>query len=147
MSDRSYALYIVDIFIAINKIERYTQKFENAQEFLNSELEWDASIRELEIIGEATNYLLKANLINSIYRRIVDFRNQIIHGYFGIDANIVFDVIKNKLPLYYVDLLEISKLQNAEIFQAIEASKKENNHNKNVTNFLNQLEIKLKSII
>jgi uncharacterized protein with HEPN domain len=139
MSDRDHSFYIVDIFIAMNKIQRYTQQFENAQDFLDSELEWDGAIRELEIIGEATNYLLKANQIDPKYRRIVDFRNQIIHGYFGIDEDIVFDVIRNKLPLYYDDLLELSKVQNIDILAAINASKKENIGNKNVLNFLNQL--------
>ena len=88
MSSRNHSLYIVDIFVAMDKIHRYTNKFDNAQDLLNSELEWDATIRELEILGEATNYLLKSNHIDKKYRRIVDFRNQIIHGYFGIDENI-----------------------------------------------------------
>lgn len=144
MSDRDHSFYIVDIFIAMNKIERYTHKFENAQDFLDSELEWDGAIRELEIIGEATNYLLKANQIDPTYRRIVDFRNQIIHGYFGIDENIVFDVIKNKLPRYYDDLLELSKRQNIDILEAIKGSIKENATNKNVLNFLNQLVAKIR---
>jgi len=143
MSDRDYSFYIVDIFIAMNKIQRYTHTFENAQDFLDSELEWDGAIRELEIIGEATNYLLKANQIDPKYRRIVDFRNQIIHGYFGIDEDIVFDVIRNKLPLYYNDLLELSKVQNIDILAAINASKKENIGNKNVLNFLNQLVLEI----
>jgi len=143
MSDRDYSFYIVDIFIAMNKIQRYTHTFENAQDFLDSELEWDGAIRELEIIGEASNYLLKANQIDPTYRRIVDFRNQIIHGYFGIDENIVFDVIKNKLPLYYDDLLELSKRQNIDILEAINGSIKENATNKNVLNFLNQLVAKI----
>ena len=56
MSSRNHSLYIVDIFVAMDKIHRYTNKFDNAQDLLNSELEWDAAIRELEIIGEATNY-------------------------------------------------------------------------------------------
>lgn len=143
MSDRDHSFYIVDIFIAMNKIERYTHKFENAQDFLDSELEWDGAIRELEIIGEATNYLLKANQIDPAYRRIVDFRNQIIHGYFGIDENIVFDVIKNKLPLYYDDLLALSKRKNIDIVEAINGSIKENATNKNVLNFLNQLVLEI----
>ena len=139
MSDRQHALYIVDLFIAIDKIYRYTNRFDNAQELLYSELEWDGAIRELEIIGEATNYLLKANQIDSKYRRIVDFRNQIIHGYFGIDENIVFDVIRHKLPQYYDDLLKLSKNKTNDILEAIHHSHNENNGNQNVLNFLNQL--------
>ncbi len=125
MSDRQHALYVVDLFIAIDKIYRYTNRFDNAQELLYSELEWDGAIRELEIIGEATNYLLKAN--------------QIIHGYFGIDENIVFDVIRHKLPQYYDDLLKLSKNKTNDILEAIHHSHNENNGNQNVLNFLNQL--------
>jgi uncharacterized protein with HEPN domain len=139
MSDRQHSFYIVDIFIAMDKIHRYTEQFRNAQELLDSELEWDAAIRELEIIGEATNYLLKANQIDGKYRRIVDFRNQIIHGYFGIDENIVFDVIRNKIPRYFEDLVELSRQQKIDVLDAIKGSKKENSANKNVIDFLNQL--------
>ena len=79
---RDIAFYMVDILIASDKIRRYTQKFTNPTAFLHSELEWDATIRELEIIGEATNKLLQANILDPQYRMIVDFRNQIVHGYF-----------------------------------------------------------------
>lgn len=140
MSDRQHSFYIVDIFIAMDKIHRYTEQFRNAQELLDSELEWDATIRELEIIGEATNYLLKANQIDGKYRRIVDFRNQIIHGYFGIDENIVFDVIRNKIPRYFEDLVELSRQQKIDVLDAIKGAKKENLANKNVIDFLNQLD-------
>ena len=143
MSDRKHALYIVDIFIAMDKIHRYTDRFNDAEELLDSELEWDGAIRELEIIGEATNYLLKANQIDEQYRRIVDFRNQIIHGYFGIDENIVFDVICNKLPQYFEDLLELSQDQKTDVLEAIVGSKKENSANKNVLEFLNQLSARI----
>ena len=97
MSKRDISLYIVDIFIAINKIQRYTQKFSNAQDFKWSELQWDATIRELEIIGEATNNLIKSQILeNNKYRKIVDFRNVIIHGYFGIDEDEVWSVVQDK---------------------------------------------------
>ena len=78
MSKRDESLYIVDIFIAIDKINRYTDKFTKADDFKWSELEWDASLRELEIIGEATNKLISLNVLeNKKYRKIVDFRNSI----------------------------------------------------------------------
>ena len=44
MSKREVSLYIVDIFIAIDKIKRYTNKFNNSDDFFYSELEWDATI-------------------------------------------------------------------------------------------------------
>jgi uncharacterized protein with HEPN domain len=136
MSDRDASLYILDIFIGYDKICRYSKRFSNAQDFLHSELEWDATIRELEIIGEATNHLLNLELINTKHRRIVDFRNQIIHGYFGIDEDIVWDVIKNRLHLYIDDL----KSLNINISKAINLAKIEYSSNKNILLLLTNLE-------
>jgi len=89
---RRIEFYIVDILIATDKIQLYTKNFTNEKDFLHSELEW-AIIRELKIIGEATNRLLKMDTLDSQYRMIIDFRNQMVHGYFGIDENIVWEVI------------------------------------------------------
>ena len=97
MYKRDESFYLLDIFIAHNKISRYIAKFDNAQDLLWSELEWDATMRELEIIGEATNTLIKLNIIdNKKFRKIVDFRNLLIHGYFGIDENEVWEVLQDK---------------------------------------------------
>lgn len=136
MSKRESTLYFLDIFIAFDKISRYTKKFNNAQDFLHSELEWDASIRELEIIGEATNNLLLLNLIDIKHRRIVDFRNQIIHGYFGIDEDIVWEVITSKLNLYIDDL----KSLKINFSKVINLAKIEHSENKNILLLLNNLE-------
>ena len=107
MSKKELSLYIVDILIAINKIERYTKKFNNSKEFYYSELEWDASLRELQIIGDATNILLNHNLLDNSFRRIVDFRNQIVHAYFGIDEDIIWEVITEKIKILSNSLTEI----------------------------------------
>ncbi len=45
MSERDITLYIVDILIAIDRIKRYTENFNNASDFHRSELEWDAVVR------------------------------------------------------------------------------------------------------
>ena len=94
---RDISFYIVDILIAIDKIKRYTKSITNSDELLHNELIWDATIRELIIIGEAVNILLKNNVISDEYRKIVDFRNIIVHGYFGIDKEIVWEVVNSKI--------------------------------------------------
>ncbi len=143
MSKRDFSLYIVDIFIAIDKINRYSEKIQTAKEFFDNEMVWDATIRELEIIGEATNYLLKAEIIDQKYRRIVDFRNQIVHGYFGIDADIVYEVIREKLPEYSKDLLVASAQQKEDVLKAIQSSKIENQNSTKILTFLSTLEEQL----
>ena len=139
MSNRDISLYIVDIFIAIDKISRFTCKIKNGAELLSHEMAWDASIRELEIIGEATKALLNSELLKSEYRRIVDFRNQISHGYFGIDEEIVWDVIVHKLPEYQAELVSIVVKEKIALLGAIEHAKVENEKNIQVLKFLEGL--------
>ena len=139
MSSRDISLYIVDIFIAIDKISRFTCKIQNGAELFVHEMAWDACIRELEIIGEATKVLLNSGLLTSEYRRIVDFRNQINHGYFGIDEEIVWDVIAHKLPEYQIELVAIVVKEKIALEDAIEHAKVENEKNVQVLKFLEGL--------
>lgn len=95
--DRDIELFIFDIYIAILKIKKVSSEFDNVQDLLHDFRSWDSVIREFEIIGEASKYLLKNNLVDKQYRKIVDFRNAITHEYFGIDQDIVWGIIKQKL--------------------------------------------------
>ena len=88
--DRNIELFIFDIFIAIQKIKKVSSKFDNVNDLLHSFTDWDSVIREFEIIGEASKYLLRDKLLTKDYQIVVDFRNQITHEYFGIDQDIVW---------------------------------------------------------
>jgi uncharacterized protein with HEPN domain len=141
MPKREVEFYIVDIFIAIDKIDRYTLNILSAEQLLHSELEWDATIRELEIIGEATNSLLKANFLDNSYRVVVDFRNQINHGYFGINENIVWDVIKSYLIEFKEEFIVMIKNKNIVLDEAITCAKEDNKFSKKTTKLLNALHV------
>ena len=143
---RDYRLYLVDILIADDKIKRYTKHFDNGNDLLYSELEWDGVIREFEIIGEATNYLIKNEILNKNYRIIVDFRNKIIHGYFGIDEVIVWDVIKNYLPEFIKYIKNFIRENKINLNKIIIQTKKDHFYNKKVLEFLDNLEYELKVI-
>jgi len=143
---RDYRLYLVDILIADDKIKRYTKNFDNGNDLLYSELEWDGVIREFEIIGEATNYLIKNEILNKNYRIIVDFRNKIIHGYFGIDEVIVWDVIKNYLPEFIKYIKNFIRENKINLNKIIIQTKKDHFYNKKVLEFLDNLEYELKVI-
>lgn len=108
---RDLELFIVDIFVAIHKIRLYTKPFETAESLRYDSLHWDATIRELELIGEALNTLLGddafAKVAPTYFRKVVNFRNAISHGYFGIDENEVWKIIKNRLEPLMKDILVI----------------------------------------
>lgn len=106
MSKRDKELFLFDILIAILKIEDYVENFSEAQSLKFDYKTWDAVIREFEIIGEATNYQIKLNHFSNEKREIVDFRNILIHEYFGIDADEIWDIINNFLNIYKNEILE-----------------------------------------
>jgi len=142
---RDIELFIVDIFVAIVKIEEYVSPFNDEDEFHHSSLHWDASIRQLEIIGEALNNLLEDEYFASVspryFRKIVNFRNVIVHGYFGIDSEEVWDVISTKLDLLNTDLKDLIGNSTIDLTYAIETSTNEYNtlNDQRVVEFLKTL--------
>lgn len=100
MSKRDELLLLNDILTASNKIERFTEGL-NFDQFMDDERTQDACIRNFEIIGEAANYISEQTrfLYPKVeWRKITNYRNLLIHAYFGVNLEIVWDIIKNNLP-------------------------------------------------
>lgn len=112
MSKRVFELFLFDIYIAILKIEFISSKFDNSEMLKHDFISWDSVIREFEIIGEATNILIKNDMLEKENQIVVDFRNLLIHHYFGIDSEEIWDVIHNDLKVY--KKLIISKIHTIE---------------------------------
>jgi len=140
-AERSLELFLVDTLIAIEKVKNYTKEFTSADDLKYDELHWDATIRELEIIGEALNNLLKDTEFTSVspdyFRKIVNFRNAIAHGYFGIVEEEVWDIITEKLDILKNDLLNVIK-NNFDITEAIQS---EVYKHKSMINYFNTLDL------
>lgn len=104
--------YLSDILIAINSIESYIDGKRLFAIYQQNKLLRRGVERELEIIGEAINYLLKLNEnINlSNAKQIISLRNRIIHAYDSVDNAMIWDIVINRLP----DLkIEIESLLNS----------------------------------
>ncbi len=100
MSKRDVRLFLTDIYGAIEKIERYTKGL-TLEEFWENELVADAVVRNLEIIGEAARHVsdeFRARFPEADWRRVVGFRNVVIHEYFDVDLDIVWVVINRHMP-------------------------------------------------
>ncbi len=97
---RNYKLYLEDIFAAIEKIQKYAGNI-SYEDLIKDEMKIDAIVRNFEIIGEASNNIPKEtrDKYPSIeWRKVINFRNILAHEYFGVDYEIMWDIIKNKLP-------------------------------------------------
>lgn len=97
---RDQLVFFADMLAAIEKIQRYVENI-TLEEFLEEEMRVDAVVRNLEIIGEAAGKIHPETRIkypHIPWKRIVGLRNILIHEYFGIDMDIVWDIIGNYLP-------------------------------------------------
>lgn len=71
------------------------------REFVANELVQDVVVRNLEIIGEASKKIpeeIKSKYSDIEWRKMAGLRDILIHEYFGVDLEILWDIIKNKLP-------------------------------------------------
>ncbi|MDW7973234.1 MAG: DUF86 domain-containing protein [Thermodesulfovibrio sp.] len=106
MSKRNWKLFIYDIFESIQKIEKYTENL-SYDEFVTDEKTKDAVIRNLEIIGEAARQIpdnIKALISEIEWSKIIGLRNRIIHGYFAIEYEIIWQIVKKELPLLKAEI-------------------------------------------
>lgn len=129
MSKRVYELFLFDIFIAILKIEYVSNKFKDADSLKHDFISWDSVIREFEIIGEATNTLIKNSFLSKENQIVVDLRNLLIHHYFGIDADEIWDVIENDLKEFKkLIILNINCINNTLKNELTASALQENEH-------------------
>jgi uncharacterized protein with HEPN domain len=91
--------YLTDIILAIDLIESFTSGISNYDEHIADLKTQSAVERQLGIIGEAINKFEKifpdSVLINA--RKIVGFRNRLIHAYDTVDPSIIWAIIKKHL--------------------------------------------------
>lgn len=95
MSKRSAELLLSDIIESIDKIIQYTNDI-GFDAFIENDMILDAVNRNFTIIGEAANRLpveFRENHHSVDWVNIISFRNRIVHEYFGVDANITWQII------------------------------------------------------
>lgn len=98
--------YLGHILKAIERVERYTADIDNI-EFLGNELVQDAVIRNIEIIGEASNNIQRsapkfaARHHDIPWAIMYTMRNRVTHGYDTVDLEIIWNTVRRDLPALY----------------------------------------------
>ena len=101
--------YLEDILRAITRIGRYTSDIDRL-DFLSNELVQDAVIRNIEIIGEASKNIMRADAVFAAehveipWETMYAMRNRVSHGYEQIDFELVWKTVQNDLPTLRVKI-------------------------------------------
>jgi uncharacterized protein with HEPN domain len=98
IGDRQRLLHILE---AINEIRFYT-KSTDLPVFLSNSMMRFACVKQIEIIGEAANNIsaeTKAMFEDLEWKQIIGMRHILVHEYFGVDFDLIWQVIIKDLPL------------------------------------------------
>jgi uncharacterized protein with HEPN domain len=98
---RDYTLYINDMLECIERIEEFVGDM-SYDEFVEDDKTSSAVVRKLEIMGEASKNIpieIRQDYKEIPWSDVAKMRDKIIHFYFGVDYEIVWKVIKERLPV------------------------------------------------
>lgn len=109
---REWRFYLEDMIKFALKVKSYTSGLDQA-DFITSGITYDATLRNLELIGEAATHIPKE--IQSAHpdipwRLIIATRNRLIHAYLGIDDDTIWSIIQDDIPSL---LSSLKTLRNA----------------------------------
>jgi uncharacterized protein with HEPN domain len=108
---RSPLEYLKHILDETTFILKYTSKI-SKDAFIQDEVLSKAVVRSIEIIGEASKQInddFKFKYADIEWRKMSATRNILIHVYFGIDYDILWDIISNKIPVLHQQVSDILK--------------------------------------
>ena len=111
MSKREWRFYIDDMLSFVEKVIAYTEGLDQS-EFVKSCQAYDASLRNLELIGEAATPIpdsIRQSNPEISWRQLIATRNCLIHGCLGIDNDTLWSIIRDDIPALH---RELRKLKN-----------------------------------
>ncbi len=115
MSKRDWTFFLNDISASTNKVLAYTAGMDRDNFFQDSKT-YDAVLRNLAIIGEAAKNIpeeIRNRYSEVDWKKMAGLRDIFIHNYFGINEDILWDIIVTKLPLLKTRIDEIIEERKA----------------------------------
>lgn len=111
MKPKDYGDYLNDIFNSICEIEEFVKGM-TFNEFVIDRKTRNAVIRSIEVMGEAAKNIpesFRKKYPNVPWKKMAGMRDKLIHEYFGVDLEIVWQMIENNLPALKSSFIKICK--------------------------------------
>ncbi|MEQ8515132.1 MAG: DUF86 domain-containing protein [Chromatocurvus sp.] len=113
MSDaaREWRFYLDDMTAFAGKVMAYTAGLDQAG-FVANELVYDATLRNLELIGEAATHIpdeVRNAHPEIAWRMIIATRNKLIHGYLGVDDDTLWSIVRDDVPSLLASLKAVER--------------------------------------
>ena len=108
---REWRFYLDDMIGFAERVVTYTDGLDHAA-FDTSGLNYDATLRNLELIGEAATHIpaaVRDGAPQVPWRLIIATRNRLIHGYLGIDSDTLWSIIQSDVPDLLRQLTDLRK--------------------------------------
>ncbi|MGL5202242.1 MAG: HepT-like ribonuclease domain-containing protein [Cetobacterium sp.] len=112
MKHRDDLVYVEHMIDSIESVYKFIGN-KSFEEFKEDDLVISGVIRKLEILGEASGKVsdsIKLRYPNIEWRILKDFRNYLIHQYFGVDVATVWEAIQTDMPILKEKLLELKRI-------------------------------------
>jgi uncharacterized protein with HEPN domain len=110
---RDYGIYLYDILQAIEAIERFVEGM-TFEDFTDDDKTASAVLRKFEIIGEAAKNIpqtTRQEYPKIPWREMSGMRDKLLHFYFGVNYDLVWQTIKNRLPELKTAIQEIIQVE------------------------------------
>ncbi len=114
MSDRiarEWRFYIDDMIAFAERVIAYTEGLDQ-QRFVASGLNYDATVRNLELIGEAATHVpeaVRAAHPQVPWRLVIATRNRLTHGYLGVDNDTLWSIVVSDVPALLLSLGDVKR--------------------------------------
>lgn len=98
--NREWRFYLDDMIGFCERVQAFTRGFDQ-EHFIHDPMCFDATIRNIELIGEAATHIpeqVRQSSPNVPWRMVIATRNQLIHGYLGIDNDTLWSIVETDIP-------------------------------------------------
>ncbi len=108
-------LYLEDIRERTAKVLHYTDGM-SRKDFFSDEKTYDAVLRNLEIVGEAAKHVpadVRTRHPEIEWKKIAGLRDFLVHAYFGVDDDIVWDIVDNKVRTLQIEIQRVLAVESS----------------------------------